>query len=315
MKNQEIIQKADLALSDLATAGKLNDEQSDRFIRKLMNTPTILQACRTVTMNAPQRKINKIGFGTRMLRSAAADAPSGSALSSSNRYKPTLEQVLVSTDEVIAEINLPYDVIEDNIERGQTDVALQGSPGGLHQTIVDMMAERAALDLEELGLLGDTLSGDTYLAMTDGWLKLAASNVVNAGGATISKDVLKAGVKAMPDKYLRNRAAMKQWVSIDNETELRDTYANRQTPLGDTMLQGTTPLYMHGSQVVGASSMPSTDALYCDPLNLIFGIWRNIQVEYDKDIRARTFIIVLTARVGFQIEETEATVHYTNIVG
>lgn len=315
MKNQEIIQKADLALSDLATAGRLNDEQADRFIRKLMNTPTILQACRTVTMNAPQRKINKIGFGTRMLRSAAADAPSGSALSSGNRYKPTLEQVLVSTDEVIAEIDLPYDVIEDNIEHANTDVPLQSSPGGLHQTIVDMMAERAALDLEELGLLGDTLSGDTYLAMTDGWLKLADVNIVNAGGATISKDVLKSGVKAMPDKYLRNRAQMKQWVSIDNETELRDTYANRQTPLGDTMLQGTTPLYMHGSQIMGASSMPSTDALFSDPLNLIFGIWRNIQVEYDKDIRARSFIIVLTARVGFTIEEAEATVRYTNITG
>ena len=312
MDNKELIQKADLALGDLASAGKLNDEQADRFIRKLMDTPTILQACRTVSMNAPQRKINKLGFGTRMLRPAVAST----ALSQSDRYKADLSQILLNTAEVIAEINLPYDVLEDNIESSKnTDSPLQTGPGGLHQTLVDMMAERAAVDLEELGLLGDTGSGDPYLALQNGWLKLATSNIVNAGGATISKDVLKSGVKAMPDKYLRNRAQMMQFMSVDNETELRDTYANRQTALGDAMLQGNTDLYMHGSKVRGASRMPSTDMLFTDPLNLIFGIWRNIQIEYDKDIRARTFVIVLTARVGFQIEESEAVVRYNNIVG
>lgn len=310
MENKELIQKADLALADLATAGRLNDEQTDRFIRKLMDTPTLLQSCRTVTMNAPQRKINKIGFGTRMLRPGVQ----GTALTEAQRYKPGLEQVLVNTDEVIAEINLPYDVLEDNIERTGTDAALQGSPGGLHQTIVDMMAERAAVDLEELGLLGDTAHAtDTYLQLTDGWLKRANVNLVANVNAAMSKDILKAGVKAMPDKYLRNRNQMVQFMSVDNETELRDTYAARQTALGDAMLQGTTDLYMHGSKVRGVSAMPSSNMLFTNPLNLIFGIWRNIQIEYDKDIRSRSFVIVLTARVGFQIEEAEATVRTTGI--
>jgi hypothetical protein len=309
--NQDLIKKADLALGDLATAGKLSDEQTDRFIRKLMDTPTMLQNCRTVTMNSPQRKVNKIGFGSRMLRPGVA----GTALSTGDRYKADLSQILLNTNEVIAEINLPYDVLEDNIERAGSDGAMQSGPGGLHQTLVDMMAERAAVDLEELGLMGDTGSGDPYLALSDGWLKRATSNIVNAGGGSISKDILKAGVKAMPDKYLRSRAQMVQYLSVDNETELRDTYANRQTALGDSMLQGNTELFMHGSKVRGASRMASTDGLFCDPMNLLFGIWRNIQIEYDKDIRARTFVIVLTARVGFQIEEPEAVVRYQNITG
>lgn len=311
MDNKELIQKADLALSDLATAGRLNEEQTDRFIRKLMDTPTILNACRTVTMKSPTRQINKIGFGSRMLRPAQAST----ALSQADRYKPTLEQIKLETDEVIAEINLPYDVLEDNIEASNnTGSPLQAGPGGIHQTIVDMMAERAALDLEELGLKGDTTSGDPFLALTDGWLKRGSiTNLVNAGGLQISKDVLKAGVKAMPDKYLRNRAAMRQFISVDNETELRDLYASRQTALGDASLQGTTPLYMHGSQIMGAPMMPTTDGLFTDPLNLLFGIWRNIQIEYDKDIRTRSFIIVLTARVAFQVEESDACVRYQNL--
>ncbi len=309
MNNQELIQKADLALSDLATAGKLNDDQTDRFIRKLMDTPTMLQNCRTVTMNSPQRKINKIGFGSRMLRAGVQGVP----LAEAQRYKADLSQIVMNTDEVVAEINLPYDVLEDNIERAGTDAALQGGPGGLHQTLVDMMAERAAVDLEELGLLGDTASSDPYLALTNGWLKLANANVVNAANSTISKDILKAGVKAMPDKYLRNRAQMIQYMSVDNETELRDLYSNRATALGDSMLTGAQDVFMHGSKVRGASRMPTTSGLYCDPLNLLFGIWRNIQIEYDKDIRARTFVIVLTARVGFNIEEPDAVVQYQNI--
>lgn len=311
MNNQELIHKADLALGDLATAGKLSDEQTDRFIRKLMDTPTMLQNCRTVTMNTPQRKVNKIGFGNRMLRAGAQ----GVALTEAQRYKADLSQIIMNTDEVIAEINLPYDVLEDNIERAGTDAALQGSPGGLHQTLVDMMAERSAVDLEELGLLGDTTSGDPYLAMTDGWLKRSNANLVNAANATISKDILKAGVKAMPDKYLRNRAQMIQYMSVDNETELRDLYSNRNTALGDSMLVGNTEIFMHGSKVRGASRMPTSRGLYCDPLNLLFGIWRNIQIEYDKDIRARTFVIVLTARVGFQVENEEAIVAYSGIGG
>jgi len=309
VNNQELIQKADLALGDLATAGKLNDEQTDRFIRKLMDTPTMLQNCRTVTMNSPQRKINKIGFGSRMLRAGTQ----GVALTEAQRYKADLSQIVMNTDEVIAEINLPYDVLEDNIERAGTDAALQGGPGGLHQTLVDMMAERAAVDLEELGLLGDTASADPYLALTDGWLKRANANIVNAANGTISKDILKAGVKAMPDKYLRNRAQMLQYMSVDNETELRDLYSNRNTALGDQMLTTASDIFMHGSKIRGASRMPSASGLYSDPLNLLFGIWRNIQIEYDKDIRARTFVIVLTARVGFQIEEPEAVVQYQNI--
>ena len=39
----------------------------------------------------------------------------------------------------------------------------------------------------------------------------------------------------------------------------------------------------------------------------------DITIEYDKDIRARNFIIVLTARVAYEIEEADAVVKYTNI--
>lgn len=309
MNNAEIIKKADIALADLTTAGRLNPEQADRFIQVMIDEPTILKQVRTKAMNAPEMKINKIGFGSRILRPAVAVT----ALSSGDRVKPDLSQVVLNTKEVIAEIHIPYDVIEDNIERGSVGGSMQTGAGGMHQTIVDLIAKRAALDLEELALKGDTASGDAYLALHNGFLKLATSNVVNAG-AVFSKDVVKAGVKAMPDRYLRNRSRMMHFVSVDNETELRDQYGNRQTALGDSQVQGNLPLYVFGSQVQGAALMPLANGLFCDPLNLIFGIQRDIQIEYDKDIRTREFIIVLTSRVAFQIEELAAVVKYTGML-
>ena len=307
--NQQLIQKADIALSDLSSGGLLNPEQTDRFIRTLIESPTILQSCRVVTMNAPTRNINKIGFGSRILRAGV----SATALSSCDRVKPDLSKVTLTTKEVIATVYLPYDVIEDNIEGGQIDVPLQTGAGGLHDTLVQLIAERAALDLEELAISGDTGSGDAFLALQDGFLKRITSNIVDAASATLSKSVIKAAVKAMPPKYLRNRASLVHYFSVNNETEYRDTYANRQTSLGDAMLQGTSPVFAYGSAVQGVPLMPEANGIFTNPLNLIFGFQRKVTMEYDKDIEARLFKIVLTARVALAVEEQLAAVKYTNI--
>jgi|Cruoilmetagenom7_1024161.scaffolds.fasta_scaffold04281_2 hypothetical protein len=314
MNNQELMQKADWSVGDLeTTGGKLNDEQANQFIRKLLVQPTILNQARTVTMSSPQRQINKIQFASRILKPAVSNTP----LSSGDRSAPTTEQVLLTTKEVIAEVRLPYDVIEDNIERGNigamTDTNGTPTSGGIRDTIMTLIAERAALDLEELALLGDTGSGDSYLALLDGWLIQSTTNVVDLAGASISKDTWKQGLQAMPDQYLRNRAAMRHFVSVDNEIAYRDSLANRETALGDAQIQGTSPVFGFGVPVDAASLMPAVNGLSTNPLNMIFGIQRDIHIETDKDITSRVYIIVLTMRMDFKYEEEEAVVKYINM--
>lgn len=308
--NQEIINKADVALSDLAAnGGLLNTEQTDTFIQTLMDSPTLINSARVVTMNAPQKKINKIGFGSRILQAGI----SATALNANQRVKPDFGNILLNSKEVIAEIHIPYDVLEDNIAGGNIGAAMGQSAGGLHDIIMRLVGQRAALDLEELAVLGDTTSGDPYLALTDGFLKRSTLHTVDAQGATISKDIFKAAIKAMPDKYLRIRGENSFFVSVDNETEYRDTIANRVTGLGDSALVSANALSAFGSGVVAAPLMPNASGIYTNPNNLIFGIQRRINIEYDKDIRARKFIIVLTARVDFQVEEQDAMVKIINM--
>lgn len=314
MLEQELIRRADIALSDLTTdGGILNPEQQETFIRNLIDMPTILQEVRTVVMNAPQRNINKIGFGSRILRPAPQSGGSGTGdtgadpveprhLALADRAKTDLGQVTLTTVEVIAEVHIPDEVLEDNIERGD-----------LQNTILALIAERAALDLEELIIQGDTASGDAYIALLDGVLKLSISNVVDAGGDPVGLAVFNNMKKAMPTRFRRNLGALRWYNSMDVESDYRVQVAQRGTSLGDAVLTGTTPLPVLGTPMRGVALLPNANGLLLNPQNVIWGIQRNVRIERDRDIRARSWIIVLTMRVALQIEEVDAVVKLVNL--
>ena len=336
-RNKSLIEKADLRVSDLSTdGGLLNPEQAARFIRKLIRQPTIIREARVVEMTSPQRNINKIQFNKRIMRpGTVATALPNAAVASGTAFDPAdpgtgefearakvlTEQVQLNTSEVIAEVHLPYDVIEDNIERGNIGRHQEGgSPaagGGIIDTIMTLMAERAALDFEELALLGDTTlnTADPYLDLQDGFLKRVEDdgNVANQTGALVSKATFKSGKKTLPDQFLRNISQLRHYISFDQETEYRDTLADRATGLGDSTLTGNAPVFSFGSPVVPVSLMPEARGLFTNPLNLIWGVQRQVTMEFDKNISQRVFIIVISARVAIQVEEATAAVTYTNI--
>ncbi len=308
MREKELLQKADLALSDLTNdGGLLNTEQSNRFFRKLIDTPTILQNVRTVPMRRPSMEINKIGFTSRMLRAATQGAVGTRALSLSDRYKPVTEKLTLNTSEVIAEIDLPYEVIEDNIEGGAIDNTQ------FEDTIMDLIAGRAALDLEEMLISGDTGSGDVYLALQDGLLKLATSNIVNHASAPIDADLFANMIKALPTQYHRLLNEYRFYLQTTKEIDYRMQVAQRQTQLGDALLSGRSPVAVLGVGMEAAALMPSAQAILTVPRNIIWGVQRQFRLEFDRDVRERVFIIVLTMRVAIEIEEEDMVVKATNI--
>lgn len=302
--SEETVQRAMIALDDLAgNGGLLNTEQSNTFIRMLIDQPTMLNAVRTVPMAGPTMELNKIGFGSRILRAARQSlSGSGRALTESERSKPTTSKVELSTKEVIAEIRLPYEVLEDNIERGD-----------MENTVLALIAERAALDLEELILLGDTGSGDDYLALLNGVLKLSTDNVVDAMGEPISADVFNVALKALPTKYRRNRAAMNFFVPMDVEQDYRLALSSRGTSLGDDLLTGNRAVPVFGVPMKGAALMPQSNLVFTDPQNIILGVQRAVRIESERLISEREIKIVLTARIALAIEETEAMTKVVNL--
>ena len=308
---EQIIQKADMTLQDIIdNGGYLTTAQADRFIEDLIDQPTIMNQARVIAMSSPKQEINRIGFGQRIMRKAPED---GETLDASKRSKPTTKKIELSTVEVMAEIELPYKVIEDNIMRGNINAGGDRPTGAFVDMILRLIAERAATDMEELALLGDKDDADEYLALVDGWLKRTKSHIVDHEGAEISKTMFKNGVKTLPSRFHRNLSSMRHFVSVAQNVEYSDKLSSRETALGDSKIQTLENNWGSGVPVRGVPLMPEDKGLLANPQNLIFGIQREMSLEFEKNIRARKFIIVLTARVDVQIEDEEANVKYTNI--
>lgn len=296
---RSIVSKADIAVQNLIDdGGYLNTIQANTFLRMVQEQPTLTNQVRFVGMNAPSMEINKIGFGSRILKAAPT---AGTALSAANRSAPSTEQITLTTKKVIAEVHIPYDVLEDNIERGS-----------LEDTIMAQITERISLDLEELMLLADSASGDAFLALHNGVIKLAQSHVVDYTGTSdnITKAIFKAGLRTMPNKYLRNRSALRFFVSPNVEIEYADYLANRTTILGDTRIESNYAGLMSpfGIPMQALALMPDSTYIFTNPKNIILGVQRDVMIESDRDIRTQVLIIVVTMRVAIQYEEEDAVV-------
>lgn len=113
MRNQEVINKAEMTLSTLESGGIMNPTQASTFIRMVQDTPTILRDARVIQMDHDTQKIEKVGFGQRILRAAQE----GVALTKDQKSVPSTSTVNLSTKEVIAEVNITYDTLENNIEK------------------------------------------------------------------------------------------------------------------------------------------------------------------------------------------------------
>lgn len=306
MRNKDIIEKAAMTLADLASGGLLNRQQFNTFYRKVIDAPTIINDARSVVMNHDAMKIEKIGFGQRVLHPGVERV----ALTDDQLAVPTTSTVNLDAKEVIAEVNITYDTLENNIEQDR-----------LYDTIMSMLAERVALDLEELIVNGDTESNDPYLAILDGIRKQSTSHIVDMQGKPVTKDLFKRLYGAVPTKYMRNPAAWRYYVSYANELEWKDQLATRGTQLGDSQLTGASIANAYGVPVKGIAMLQQynngeqdvNDALIVHPRNILFGMSRNIRVEVDRDIRRRQFIIVLTAKVDAKFEEEDAVAKAINI--
>jgi len=309
-------QRADLALADLtANGGVLDAEHQNTFFRKIIDEPTVIKQVRQQQMSAPEMRIPKIGFGSRVLRPAPNTGQGGAQDDGSNtrhlaanlRAKPDFDQVNLRTTEFIAEIHLHDDLLEDNIEKD-----------AMADTIMTLLAERVALDLEELLIKADkgTAAGedpDGFLRTMDGLLKMADANIVDADAAPVSVNVFNDMKKALPTRYRRNLSTLRYLTSMDVESDYRVQVAARGTALGDAVLTGSAPLPVLGVPMQGVALMPEANGLFIDPKNVIWGLQRNVRIERARDIRARSWIIVLTMRIGFAVEEKEAVVKLVDL--
>jgi len=306
---QQVLERADITVGDLTSdGGLLLPQQSDQFIDEVQEQPTMLSQVRLIRMNSPTARINKIGFDQRIMKAASQtgqaedDGSNARILPKADRSKVITRQIELVSKEVMAEVHIPYEVLEDNIERGNFETH-----------VLRLIAERAAQDLEEWMITADLLSGDAYLALNDGLLVSATSNVVDNLNAGLTPDTFRDAQLAMPQRYLRNLANMRNFVTVQDAIRYRSNIAARATGYGDSALQGSGTLNAYGAPVEQTPFMAANTALFTFPQNIAFGIHRDIMVETERNIRSRELVIVLSTRVDVKYEDEEAVVKITNI--
>jgi len=307
LDNRTILQKADLALADLTSGGGLLvPAQAQKFIRILINEAVILKQATVVPMKSPKQIIEKIRFANRILRSGSE----ATALAPADRATPNLGKVELDAQLFKAEIRLNNEVLEDSIERGQ-----------LRQTIMQLMAEAIARDIDEVVIQGDRTSPDPFLAKFDGILRQATSNIVDAQGQPAGKSVFRDLLKTMPHPFIRNKKQLRFLTSINAAIDYKDSLSERATPGSDKYLEDDVPATYSGVPVLDVPMFPenqgaqhnATSILLVDPKNINVGIWRNIRIEVDKIVTDGVLVIVATLRFDTKYVEETATVRAVNV--
>lgn len=305
--NRTLLEKADLALADLtAGGGVLLPAQVQKFMRLLIKQSVLMQMATVVPMASPKHQIAKIKFGSRILRRGSE----ATALPVADRSRPDMSYLELDAQLVKAEVHLSDEVLEDNIERGE-----------LRQTILEMIAEAAGRDMEEVIINGDTASADPFLATLDGLLKQATSHIVDAGGVALSKNFLRDLLKSLPNEYLRDKKQMAFLTSVDAELDYRNSLADRATVGGDRFIEEDAPALYSGVPVKPVPLFPEnlgpggnrTVALLCNPKNVHVGIWRQIRLESFRDVSAGVLRVVATMRFDARFAEEAGVAKLINI--
>lgn len=303
--NMELMQKADLALSDLSSGGLLTEGQAKKFFQQVIEEATFLKYARVVPMKSYTDNIDKINITGRVLKNVGA----GTGLAVADRTVPTLGQVQVVAKPYKAEIRLNDDILEDNIEQKR-----------LSNTVQSRMSKAISRDLEELAFEGDTTSTNLFLKSQEGLLRLVTSNTVDAGSDAITFTDFEDAMSAMPHKYKKDRAKMRWITGHKVEERFRADVGTRATALGDRALFEYIPLTPMGPMILPSAMFPEdisstlTACVLMDPKNFVVGMWRDVKMEMGRDVSAGETIFTYSLRAGFQLEEEDATVEIYNVL-
>lgn len=175
--------KGTLDTTALGTAA-LNAQQFSRYVRAMQYKTRVLPEARLIEMAAEKQDIDTVGFSGRIAKAPAAEGSAATSFS-----EPTFSKQQLSAAEVWADTKYTDKMLRRNIEKQNFE-----------QTLLDLIGQQFGLDMEELGIRGDTGSSDSFLALTDGWLKQAGRNVLASGHDSLDdisndyKQETKAGV-------------------------------------------------------------------------------------------------------------------------
>lgn len=310
MSDSVLLQKSDMSVRQIADeAGLMLPDQAREFIQLQLAETALLNEAQIIPMNGPRRRIEKFRFDSRVLRAGSE----GTALGADDRARPRFSMQELGSYTHKAEINIPKEVLEDNIEKAR-----------LLESVLRALAPRIGLDWEELGINGDTTNVvDPYLAMYDGILKQGDAIEYDHEGDSPNLDLWHKTIKLMPPEFQRVIGGMAFYTAYNTQHDWRVNVAGRMGTLGDQAILGKGVLDPFGVRLVPVANIKDNESyggvsaysqgFLTHPKNIAVGLHAGIEVDATVDVREGVWIVVIRFRSEWKIIEKTAFVRMANI--
>lgn len=303
----------------------------DKYVEYATRDTSILVDARQIIMDQQVVNIDRTGFTGRILEP-------GRETKVPKRAKPEVRQERLVANELIADVAITDQALRRNIERG-----------GYEDTLINMMAAQAGVDWESYAVLGNRKlaevdDADPLLAEQNGWIAKCRNHLYSddteIAGAKEGKEVqtmLRSMLKHYPQEYRGDRRNLVYYLDSDTFDDYVEEVGERPTIAGDDAITNYIARPYKGIEIREAPVLNEArdidgvgqTAMLVNPDNLVYGIFENVTIERDRNVRRRLTDFVLTMEVDQAFENpflcvcahpatakadsiAEAAVDYTN---
>lgn len=302
------------ALATQATAKRV----AESFVRLAVDESELLKAVRTVYVDEPSGDIAKLNISGHFVRKATENA------TDTETRKPTTTGLAYNTVKARAQMDVPLETVEDNIE----------GEGG-YDAFVEAFTTGISNDLEQLSIQGDSsLTGtddeSMLLKTNDGFHVLTTTalgaHLKPAGAKRPSWKLFSEMYRDMPTKYRRNKQNLRWIAHPDVFLDLQGEIVERTTGLGDLAFQndagqfaplGIKPLevpLLPTDLTANGTDSTATFIMLCDPRNLVHIVQRRLRIATEIINRYDRYEVTAFIRNDFVVENTDAVVKATNVI-
>ena len=275
MHNNRKLMKDAITTGHLLGTGKgghLNPQQARKFISYMTDETAFLKDIRLEQMSAPEKQLDFLLIGSRLIRKAAEGTPPGELAEINTRRK----ELRSTKTRLAADITTEFG--EDNIE----------GPAAKDK-IMRELAQQFGNDLADLALNGDTTATGTdaaFLTIGDGFIKQAKdSTETHKVDLATSQDykgtIFPALLREMPNKFKRDKANMRIYCSSNVADAYIDQLALRETVMGDSILVNGTLMKFKGYPIHPIEYIPDDVLFFTHRLNFATGVQRDMKI-YNK---------------------------------
>jgi len=253
------IEKA-LTASDFLNGGLANADRKNAFERYLRGTNDMMSLADIEFTQTKRVQYDKEFIGRRFLESGTE------ATTFTDIKEPDYNDGTITLQKFTGAYTISYEALVENIEKKEYQPRLTAS-----------YMEKAAYDMSDMAVNGDTGSADTFYQKFNGFGVLADSSyVIDTEGANISRNLFYQGFRALPKEVRRKKSQLRWFGNTLLQTDWREVYGDRATMQGDASTLGQT-FSPDGIQLLTCDEIPDTEtvpftsAKYGEHIGTVYG--------------------------------------------